>query len=251
MIRKILNCAVALTLVAGFAMAQPKVKSKKEYDAFVAIQNEKDPDQLAKKVDEFLAKYADTQLKTMALDLAADAMQRKGDSVRAVVYAQTALDSDPKDYQAMLLISGELARQTRENDLDKEEKLAKSEKLAHDAMAAIEAAAKPNPQLSDEQWANHKKDVTSQAHEDLGMAALARKKPDVAVAEFKLAVDGAATPDPGTMVRLAAAYDQAGKPDDALAMCNRILAMPNLHPAIKKFAENEKARAEAAAKGGK
>jgi hypothetical protein len=117
--RTILKYAVAMTLVAGFAMAQPKVKSKSEYNAFVAIQNEKDPDQIAKKVDEFLAKYADTQLKTMALNLAADAMQRKGDSVKAVVYAQSALDSDPKDYVAMLLISGELARQTRENDLDK------------------------------------------------------------------------------------------------------------------------------------
>src|SRR5271167_3294756 len=105
---KFLKGVVALTLVAGFALAQPKPKSKKEYDAFMAIQTEKDPDQVAKKADEFLAKYADTQLKTMALDLAADAMQRKGDSVRAVVYAQTALDADPKDYQAMLLISGEL-----------------------------------------------------------------------------------------------------------------------------------------------
>jgi tetratricopeptide (TPR) repeat protein len=215
----------------------------------MAIQNEKDPDQIAKKVDEFLAKYADTQLKTMALNMAADAQQRKGDSVKAMVYAQTALDSDPKDYTAMLLISGELARQTRENDLDKEEKLAKSEKLAHDSIALIEAAPKPNPQITDDQWASHKKDSISEAHEDLGMAALARKKTDVAVAEFKLSVEGAATPDPATMVRLAAAYNQSGKPDDALAMCTKILAMPNLHPAIKKFAESEKARAEAAKNG--
>jgi Flp pilus assembly protein TadD len=118
-------------------------------------------------------------------------------------------------------------------------------------MAAVETAVKPNPQLPDDQWAAYKKDQVSQAHEDLGMAALARKKPDVAVTEFKLAVDGASSPDPGTMVRLAAAYDQVGKPTEALALCNQILAMPNLHPAIKRFAENEKTRAEAAAKGGK
>ena len=51
-------------------------------------------------MDEFLAKYADTQLKTAALDMAAEAMQRKGDSVKAVIYAQSALDSDPKDFQS-------------------------------------------------------------------------------------------------------------------------------------------------------
>jgi tetratricopeptide (TPR) repeat protein len=224
---KILNSAVALMLVAGIATAQ-KVKSKKEFDAFIEIQNEKDPDQIVKKVDEFLAKYGDTELKSLALNMAADAEQRKGDSVKAIVYAQTALDSDPKDYTAMLLISGEVSRQTRENDLDKEDKLARSEKLAHDAIAAIEAAGKPNPKITDDQWANHKKDSISEAHEDLGMAALARKKTDVAVAEFKLAVDGAATPDPATMARLAAAYNQSGKPEDALAVCTKVLVMPNL-----------------------
>ena len=240
-----IRCAAALLLVAGFTTAQ-KVKSKKEYDAFMAIQNEKDPDQIAKKVDEFLAKYADTELKEMALNVAADAEQRKGDSVKAIVYAQSALDVNPKSYQAMLLIAGELARQTRENDLDKEEKLARSEKMAHDAIAAVEAAPKPNTQLTEEQWANLKKDYISQGHEDLGMAALARKKGDVSVAEFKLAVEGAATPDPATMVRLSAAYNQTGHPDEAIAMATKVLAMPNLNPVIKKFADGEKARAEAA-----
>src|ERR1700719_2184901 len=158
-----IRCAAALLLVAGFTTAQ-KVKSKKEYDAFMAIQNEKDPDQIAKKVDEFLAKYADTELKEMALNVAADAEQRKGDSVKAIVYAQSALDVNPKSYQAMLLIAGELARQTRENDLDKEEKLARSEKMAHDAIASVEAAPKPNTQLTEEQWANLKKDYISQGH---------------------------------------------------------------------------------------
>ncbi len=243
--RRVLSCAAALVLVAGFTTAQ-KVKSKKEYDAFMAIQNEKDPDQVAKKVDEFLAKYADTELKEMALNVAAEAEQRKGDSVKAMVYAQTALDANPKSFQAMLLISGELARQTRENDLDKEEKLARSEKLAHDAIAAVAAAPKPNAQMTEEQWTALKKDYVSQGHEDLGMAALARKKPDVAVAEFKLSVEGAATPDPATMVRLTAAYNQTGHPDDAIAMANKVLAMPNLNPVIKKFADGEKARAEAA-----
>ena len=42
-----------------------------------------------------------------------------------------------------------LAQSTRENDLDKEEKLAKSEKYANDTIQMVKAAPKPNPQLSD------------------------------------------------------------------------------------------------------
>jgi hypothetical protein len=69
---------------------------------------------------------------------------------------------------------------------------------------------------------------------------------DVAIAEFKTAVDGAATPDPIAMVRLAAAYDQAGKPDEAIPVLDKVLTMPGVNPAIKQFAEGEKKRAEAA-----
>ena len=77
--------------------------------------------------------------------MAADAAERKNDIPKALTYAQSALDADPKNYEAMLLISGELARSTREHDLDKEEKLTKADKLAHDAIEAVNAATKPNP----------------------------------------------------------------------------------------------------------
>ncbi len=76
------------------------------------------------------------------------------------------------------------------------------------------------------------------------MAALARKKNDVAITEFKTAVDGAASPDPATMVRLASAYDQAGKYDEGLAVLARVLAMPEVNPQVKQYAQAEKIRAE-------
>jgi tetratricopeptide (TPR) repeat protein len=247
--KRALACMAGLLIVAGMSLAQ-KV-SKKEYDAFMAIQQATAPDARIAAVDKFVTGFADSTLKSTALFMAADAAQRKNDSPTAISYAQSALDADPKNYQAMLLISGELAKGTRENDLDKEEKLAKSEKLAHDAMEAIKTAQKPNPQLPDDQWAAYKKDMTSQADEDLGLAALARKKYPDAITHFKESIDIAANPDPATMVRLAAAYNQAGKPDDAIATTDKILALPNLNPTIKQFASSEKARAEKAKSGGK
>ena len=72
---------------------------------------------------------------------------------------------------------------------------------------------------------------------------MARKKYDVAIAEFKTALEVGSSPDPATMVRLGAAYNLANKPDEALAVLDKVLAQPNLHAAIKQFAESEKARA--------
>ncbi len=248
--KRILACMAAVLTLAALAFAQ-KPKSQKEVEAILAVQNAKTADERIAAVDNLVTKFADTEFKSWALSQAASAAESKGDAAKAIAYAQSALDSDPKSYQAMLLISGELAKGTRENDLDKEEKLARAEKLANDAIPVIAAAVKPNPQLTDDQWAGFKKDVTSQAHEDLGLVALARKKYDVAATEFKTSVDGAATPDPATMVRLATAYDQGGKPDDGIAVLDKVLAMPNLNPIIKQFATAEKTRAEQAKNGKK
>jgi tetratricopeptide (TPR) repeat protein len=239
----VIRVAAAFVLLAGFAAAQ-KAKSQKEVEALQAIQNATTPDARIAAVDELVTKFADTEFKAWALTLAADAAQRKGDSMKAIVYAQSALEADPKNYQAMLTISGELARSTRENDLDREEKLGRAEKMVNDAIAAINTAAKPNPQIPDDQWANIKKDLVAQAHENLGLIALARKKNEVAINEFKASVESAATPDPATMVRLAAAYDSAGKYDEGLGVLAKVLAMPDVNPVVKQYAQAEKTRAE-------
>jgi len=57
-------------------------------------------------------------------------------------------------------------------------------------------------------------------------------------------VDDAATPDPADRVRLASAYVEAGKPDEALTEIGKIMADPSALPAVKKFAQTEQARAE-------
>ena len=140
----------------------------------------------------------------------------------------------------MLMVAAELARTTRENDLDKEEKLVKADKLAHQAMELIPAAPKPNPNIPDDQWAEVKKEFTGDAHRDLGMIASVRKKYDVAIAEFKQAVEIPAQPDQPTFIRLAAAYNDNKQPDEALAVLAKMPANPQLAP----FAEKEKKRAE-------
>src|SRR5437879_5256100 len=115
-------------------------------------------------------------------------------------------------------------------------------------MEIVKDAPKPNPQITDDQWNEAKKQYTAQGHEALGYAAMARKNYDVAISEMKLALADA--PDPVTMVRLAAVYDQTNKPDDALALLDKVMAMQDLHPSIKQYAQAEKVRATQLKSGG-
>jgi predicted Zn-dependent protease len=77
-----------------------------------------------------------------------------------------------------------------------------------------------------------------------------RKKYDVAIAEYKQAVEGAGTPDPATMVRLGQAYNTAGKPDEAIAILDKVMADTNVHPQIRQVAQAERVRAIQAKGGG-
>jgi tetratricopeptide (TPR) repeat protein len=150
----------------------------------------------------------------------------------------------------MLMLAGGIAKRARENDLDLNEKLDRADKYAKAALDTLKDAPKPNPQVTDEQWNAAKKDYISQAHEAYGAAAVLRKKYDVAIAEYKQAVEGAATPDPATMVRLGQAYNAAGKSDEAIAILDKVMADANVHPQIRQVAQAERVRAIQAKGGG-
>lgn len=217
----------------------PAPKSAAEQQALMALmQAQGNPDAVIKAGDELLTKFADTDFKELALLTMASGYQQKGDNDKAQIYAERVLEVNPKSFQAQLMIGEMLAGRTRENDLDKEEKLSKAEKNLKDAIANVSAAAKPNPQLTDAQWDEGKKYVIAQAHNGLGMAALVRKKYDTAIAEFKTAAE--TDPQPAYEVRLASAYESAGKHDEAIAACDKVLADPQLHPQIKQVATNIK-----------
>jgi tetratricopeptide (TPR) repeat protein len=225
----------------------PGTKSAGESQAVMAlVQAQGNPDATIKAGEELLTKYADTELKENALLMIAMAYQQKNDADKAQIYGEKILEVNPKSFQAQLMIGELLAGRTRENDLDKEEKLAKAEKNLNAAIANVNAAPKPNPQLSDEQWTEGKKYVVAQAHNGLGMTALVRKKYDVAITEFKTAAE--TDPQPAYNVRLASALQQAGKNDEAVAVCDKVLADPQLHPQIKSVATNIKNAAAAASK---
>jgi len=230
----------AFLAAAAVAMAQ-KPKNKSELDALIAIQNEPDPAGKIKKIDDFVKKFADTEFKTVLYTQAAQLAERLGDGNKVIIYADLALESDPKAYQPMLMISAELARSTRENDLDKDDKLAKAEKYAREGMELAPNAPKPNPQLPDAQWDEIKKEFVADAHRDLGMIATVRKKYDVAIAEYKQAVEIPHDPDAATFIRLATAYNDNKQPDEALAT---LAKMPE-NKQLAGFVDRERKRAEA------
>lgn len=233
---------IAVLLMAGTLAMGQKVKSKAEGEAVNAVLTATTPDQRIAAADNLLSKYKDTAFKSIALQMAGESYSQKGDGPNAIVYGDRAIEADPKNFQALLLVSSQLARMTKEFDLDKDEKLKRATKLANDAVAAISTAEKPNPQLTDDQWAGIKKDLTSEAHETLGMIATVDKKWGPAITEYKAAIDVSASPAYTAMVRLMSVYNNDKKYDDATALADKLIAA-GAPDNLKKIAQDEKVRA--------
>jgi tetratricopeptide (TPR) repeat protein len=219
----------------------PAPKSQGELEALRQMLGAQDPDARIKAAENLLSKYADTDYKGLAFYVEATAYQQQNDYDKMIVYAEQAVKADPKQYAAMLILATGIAQRTREFDLDREEKLARAEKYAKDAIEIVKDTPKPNAQITDEQWTQAKNDYLAQGHEALGYAARARKNYDVAISELKQAVD--LSPTSVTMIQLAVTYDQAKKPDEAIPLLEKVMAMPDVPASIKQYAQAEKVRA--------
>jgi tetratricopeptide (TPR) repeat protein len=254
--RIILTGILAIGTGAACLMAQapaqkgPAPKSKGEVEALQALQAAGgDPDKSIAAAENLITKFADTDFKSIALYIEADAYQRKGDWDHMLIYAERVLEADPKDFRATLMLANYYATRTRENDLDREEKLGKAEKYANQVIDMMKTAPKPNPQITDEQWADAKKDTAAEGYNAIGLANLIRKKYDAAAGAFKSAAETNSRPEPAYMVRQASALQSAGKNDEAIALCDKVAAIPDVHPQIKQVATQ--IRAAAVKAGGK
>jgi tetratricopeptide (TPR) repeat protein len=235
---------LAISVFAQQAQQGPKPKSQKEVEALQKIQQATDPQTRMKAIDNVLENFADTEYKHILLDMAIQSAQQARDPAKVEFYADRALKEDPKDVTAQLAVASSTIQGTKEFDLDKDQKLAKAEKNANGALESLKTATPPNSQVTDAQWQEMKKQMSAEAYATLGAVALFRKKPDDAVASLKSAAE--ADPEPVVLVRLAHAYNEAKQPDNALATCDKILAMSDATPQVKQIAQQEKARAEKA-----
>lgn len=200
----------------------PRVKSQAEAQAVQALGQAQDADTVIKAAEDLLTRFADTDFKDVALLMEARAYQAKKDDAKAQIFAERALEANPKSYQTTMLLGELLAAHIGEHDFDRDDKLTRAEKYLNDSIAAVTAAAKPNATLPDAQWEEIKKAAIAEGHNALGVLALDRKNYDAAIKEFQTAI--ANDPQGAYMVRLASSEVQAGKLDDAIALCDKLMA---------------------------
>ncbi len=232
---------LGMLLAAAPSFAQ-KPKSQKEVDALMAIQNATTVDARLKAIDDLLTNFADTEFKNQVLDMAVETARQKNDPALVAVWADRALQANPKDYIAMVDLASVTAGQMKPFDLNLADEAAKVDKNANGALGLIKDAAKPNPNMADADWTGYKQDLAASAYEAMGLADAVQKKYPEAIAAYKAGL--AEHDSPVLMVRLGQVYASSGQFDDAIAQFDKAAAHPQATPQVKQVALAAKAEAQ-------
>src|SRR5438270_3199221 len=189
---------LAVALTCGLMHAQqaqqkgPQPKSQKERDALMKVQTAaqaNNPDELLKSIDYVLENFDNTDYKPMLLTMGMEAAQAKGDAAKSSVYADRLIELDPNNISARVMQAESIAQRTRENDLDKEQSLKKVDELATKGLELLKNATAPPQGMTDQQWADQKKQLTSEAHDAMGQASELRKNYPEAIKHYQEALE--------------------------------------------------------------
>lgn len=233
---------LALTAQQNQQVQQPKAKSQKELDALKKVQADQqasDWDAEIRDINYVLENFADTEFKNQLLTMAMDAAQAKGDYGQTIAFGERAIQADPNNIQARVLMAEVIAQHTRENDLDKDQSIKKADDYANQALNMLNNPSTPPPAgVPPDRWAQAKKGLIAEAHDALGMADDVNKNYPDAINQYKTALNE--LPDPIIMTHLTKAYIDAKQYDDAIATADKVLAMPDASAQTKQFAQAQK-----------
>ncbi len=232
-------CAAALPLAANQGK-QPKV-SPKEQEALMQVQSAAQAGNYAGElsaITNVLENYADTKFKPQLLDMAMDAAQRTNDPVQVATWYDRAIANDPNDIPARVIFAEVTAAQIRENDLDKATNVKKVNELAHKALDLIQAGGTAPVAVQADQVDGYKKELAGRSWTAIALTDAVDKRPADAVADYKKAFD--AFPNSIVAARLSKAYVDNKQYDDAIAMADKAMTMPDTSPQVKNFAQAQK-----------
>jgi tetratricopeptide (TPR) repeat protein len=222
----------------------PAAKTQPEFEAYKAAAGQTDPAGLEKAADDFATKFPESELRTLVYTAAMQRYQQANNAVKMMEMARKVLAIDADDPAALVGVAQALAEQTRETDLDKDQKIAEAKKDAERALVTVDTDV-PSSGYSPEQINGFKGFVRSEAYFILG--TLSFKASNWAEAEVNLrkSIDAfPQQPDTVAIFRLAVALDMQNKIPEAMKYADQAVDLTKDRPdsGVGKASRDEKDR---------
>jgi tetratricopeptide (TPR) repeat protein len=194
----------------------PKINSQEEYAAYQAAVKVADPAECEKAANDFAAKYPASEVRTIVYRAALTRYEQANNSDKTVEVAKKVLAIDPDDPEALVAVAQVEADQTKDDSLDKDQRLADARKGAERALVTVDTDI-PTGGYPEEQLRNYKNFIRSQAYFVIGTAAFKAGNWPEAETNLKKSIDALPqSPDVIAVYRLALALDFQNKIPEAL-----------------------------------
>jgi len=220
----------------------PQAKTQPEFDAYKAAAALTDPAAQEKAVDDFAAKFPDSELRPLLYRAAMQSYQQANNADKMMAMAQKVLTFDADDPAALLGVATVLAERTRDTDLDKDQRIAEARKDAQRALVTVDTDV-PASGYPPEQLAAFKGFLRSEAYAILGTLDFNAKAWADAEGDLKKSIDAyPQQPDPIAVFRLSVALDYQNKYPDALKYANQAVELTKAGTNAGDAARKEKDR---------
>jgi tetratricopeptide (TPR) repeat protein len=220
----------------------PQAKSQEEFKAYEAVMSQKDPVAMDSAASEFATKYPESELREPIFQQLCTVYDAAGASDKSVELARKTLQINPNNAVALVTLAGNLAEHTKENDLDRNERLDESIASAKKALGLIPDMSLPTNYTPD-QVAQIKDMLRSWSYDAIGMASYMKKDYPASEEAFTKSTDLQKTrPNPVTYLRLSLAQDKQTKYTAALASIDQCLVSAPKDSPVENLAKQEKER---------
>lgn len=221
----------------------PQAKTQAEFDDYNKARSNADPAALEKAADDFSAKYPDSELRILLYEEGIGEYQQANNTPKMGDMGRKVLAIDPDQPEALLAVSTDLIEDTRDTDIDKNQRYDEAAKDANHALESMNTdmfvpAGTPQDRID-----AYKGLMKSNADSLLG--TLQFKKNDYAgAADYyqKSIADYPSQPDSIVVLRLALSLDKEGKYADALKAANQAVDLTQESTTVGSYARKERDR---------
>lgn len=222
----------------------PAAKTTPEFEAYKAAVALTDPAATEKAADDFATKFPTSELRTVLYTAAMQRYQQANNGDKMMEMAKKVLALDADDPAALLGVAQVLTDQTRDTDLDKDQKNAEAKKNAERALVTIDSDL-PTSGYPQEQLNAVKGYLRSTAYDVLGTLAFKSNNWPEAETNLRKSIDALpAQPDSAAVFRLAVALDMQNKYPEAMKYADQAISLTKDRPdsGVGKAAHEEKDR---------
>lgn len=199
-----------------------QAKSKEEMDAYNDAKAIAEPAKAEAAADDFSAKYPTSELRAALYMRVMSLYGQENNTEKVITTGRQAITADPTNPIPLVQVASALAEATRDNDLDREQRLGEAAKDAQAAIDNLDTGLLVPPNADPARVEAAKQSIRTMAYDTLGMVDMDRNDYAAAVTNLQKAIDeNKASPEGVLYLRLSVAQDHLQQFSQALDSANK------------------------------